>query len=146
MLRVSLILSVVAIVLVFAGAYVYDNISGADLREATGLVVSAESFPVYLETHPLFDKLPEKTNFEINFGSTAYSISKKRVSENSASENPDFSVSLPDKYASRIGEIGLCATLKEATAKGEIEFSLGASKLELFLKYRKLVKYRDCLK
>lgn len=146
MLRVSLILSVLGIALVFAAAYIYDNVSGVEFREATGLVVSAESFPVYLETHPLFDKLPEKTNFEINFGNKAYLISKKSVNEKSVAENPDFSVSLPEKYASRVGEIGLCATLKEAFANGEIDVSLGVSKFELFLKYRKLVKYRDCLK
>ncbi len=146
MLRASLILSVLVIALVFAAAYFYDNVSGIDLREATGLVVSLESFPVYLETHPLFDKLPEKANFEINFGGNAYAVSKNGVNENGVVENPDFSLSLPDKYASRIGEVGLCAALKEAVTNGEIEFSTSASKFELFLKYRKLVKYRDCLR
>ncbi len=145
MFRVSLILSVFAIFLVFVGAYVYDIVSGTEFREATGLVVSAKSFPVYLETHPLFDKLPEKANFKINFGDKTYAISKKGVNENSTIENSDFSVSLPDKYTSRIGEIGLCAALKEAVTNGELEFSAEASKFELFLRYAKLVKYRNCL-
>ncbi len=146
MFRVPLVLSVLAIALIFAAAYVYDGIAETELREATGLVVNAESFPVYLETHPLFDDLPEKTNFEINFGDDSYAVSGRSVTANVFAENPDFSVSLPEEYASRIGEVGLCAALKEATDNGEVEISTTLSKFELFLKYRKLVKYRDCLK
>ncbi|MEK6847467.1 MAG: hypothetical protein AABY16_04845 [Nanoarchaeota archaeon] len=145
MLKISLVLSVLAVVLIFAVAYFYDSVAGVDLREATGLVVSAESFPTYLETHPLFDDLPEKTNFEINFGDDSYAVSGGSVTANAVAENPDFSVSLPEEYASRVGEIGLCAALKEAINNGEIQVSAEISKFELFLKYRKLVKYRDCL-
>ena len=145
MFKISLVLSVLAVALIFVAAYFYDGAAGVELREATGLAVSVESFPVYLETHPLFKDLPEKTNFEVNLGGHAYAVSGNGVTANTVAENPDFSVNLPEKYTSRIGEVGLCAALKEAIKNRDIELSTGLSKFELFMKYRKLVKYRECL-
>jgi len=145
MLRVSLILSAIVVFLIFTAAYVYDSIANKEISEATGLAVNVESFPVYLETHPLFNDLPKKTNFEINLGDNSYAVSGSSVTANAVAENPDFSVSLPEEYVSRVGVAGLCAALKEAITDGEIEISTGLSKFELFVKYRKLVKYRDCI-
>ncbi len=145
MLKASFVLGGIAIFLLLIGALIYDSVADVNLGEATGLAVSLESFPVYLETHPLFKDLPKSANVEINLGENNYAVSGKSVTANVIADNPDLTVNLPERYVSRIGEVGLCSALKEAIAGGEIEISTELSKLELFMKYRKLIKYRDCL-
>ena len=145
MLKFSVVLSVIAVVVLFAGVLIYDSSLSVDLHEATGLVVSTESFPVYLETHPFFKALPDKANVEISIGNNNYAVSGKTVTANAVSENPDLTVKLPESYTSRIGEVGLCTALKEAVSNGDIKISTELSKFELFVKYRGLLKYRSCL-
>lgn len=145
MLKVSIVVGLSALLILLVSVLIYDSVASVNLREATGLAVSVESFPVYLETHPLFKDLPNNADVEISIGENNYAVSKKSVSANVVSENPDLTVKLPERYVSRIGEVGLCNALKEAINNGEIEISTELSKFELFMKYRKLVKYRDCL-
>ena len=144
MIKTPLILTGLAVLVLFLGVIVYDDISTIGFREATGLVVSVDSFPVYLEAHPLFKDLPKGSNVEIDLGNSKFAVSDKSVTTKSTVSEPDITVKLPDRYASRFGEVGLCVALGEAVANGEIEVSTELSKFELFLKYRKLLKYRKC--
>jgi len=134
----------VALILLL-GAVLFIDSSNTRLNEATGLVVSVESFPSYLETHPVMKLLPNDASVEVVIGSNIYEINGRSVSLTGSAVDGDVSVYLPDGYVTRIGELGLCSAIKEANKNGELNVETHSSKLKLILKYRKLFKYRDCL-
>lgn len=115
------------------------------LSEATGLAVSVESFPVYMETHPLLKDLPKDSSISLTIGGQAYGISGKDVQVDKVINNADISIELPSGYESRIGEVGLCSAVKEAIEKNELVIETHLSKAKLLMKYYKLIKYRDCV-
>ena len=128
------------------GAVLFIDSSNTRWGEATGLVISAESFPTYLETHPVFKSLPNSASVGLVIGNNNYDVSDEGVRLTSElSDEKDVSISLPDGYLNRIGELGLCSAIKEANKKGELNVETYDSKFSLILKYRKLFKYRDCL-
>ncbi|MEK6793090.1 MAG: hypothetical protein AABX96_02655 [Nanoarchaeota archaeon] len=135
----------VALVLLL-GVILFIDSSNNKLSEATGLVVSIESFPTYLETHPVFKSLPNGAFIEVVIGENNYEISDSGVYlTNELFDKKDVSVYLPGEYLSRIGELGLCSAIKEANKNGDLNVEIYTSKLNLLLKYRKLLKYRNCL-
>jgi len=134
----------VALILLL-GAVLFIDSSNTRLNEATGLVVSVESFPSYLETHPVMKLLPKDASVEVVIGSNVYEINGRSVYLTGNAVKGDVSVYLPDGYVTRIGELGLCSAIKEANKNGELNVETHSSKLKLILKYRKLFKYRDCL-
>ena len=139
-------ISVFVALALLLGIVLFMDSSNTRLGEATGLVVSVESFPSYLEAHPVMKLLPKSASVEVIIGKNNYEISNggvKLVSK--LSDKKDVSISLPEGYITRIGELGLCSAIKEANKNGELNVETHSSKLKLILKYRKLFKYRDCL-
>ena len=143
-LKIIIVLCIAVLVAAF-GLFIFLDLSSATLHEATGLVVGLESFPVYLETHPLMKALPKDASVAITIGGQAYGISGNSVSVDTVRTDADISIGLPAGYDSRIGEIGFCSALKEAVADNVLQIETSASKMKLLFKYRKLLKYRDCL-
>ena len=135
----------IAGLLIVLGLFLFLDSYSATLHEATGLVVGLSSFPVYLETHPIMNALPDDASIAITIGGQAYGISGHSVSVDTVLTNADVSITLPAGYDSRIGELGLCSALKQAVADNALQVETSASKMKLLFKYRKLLKYRECL-
>lgn len=140
----AVVLGFIVLIVVF-GLFVFLDDSAKTLHEATGLVVSAESFPVYLETHPVVDALPKDAAVAITIGGQAYGVEGHTVSTDTVIADPDISVNLPAGYEARIGQVGLCQGLREAVASNSLQIEHSVSTMTLFFKYRKLLKYRECL-
>jgi hypothetical protein len=122
-----------------------DSFNGA-INEATGLAVSSESFPTYLETHPAVSNLPKDALIGVKIGATSYEIEGREVSKIQDSLEGDVVVTLPEGYEEVIGELGLCKAIRKAYLEDKISVETSLNKMSLFLKYRKLLKYGDCLK
>ncbi len=139
-----IVLSFVFLIALFGIAMFFDQ-KNIQLSEATGLVVSLESFPVYMETHPIMKDIPKDAAISLEIGGQAYGISNKRIIKDEIISNPDIFIGLPEGYESRIGEIGLCSALNEAIKGGELNFETYVSNTKLITKYYKLIKYKKCL-
>ncbi len=135
---------VIFIAVAFSMFLFIDSLNG-NLSEATGLVVSTESFPTYLETHPVASDLPKNSNVGINIGNNVYEIKGSEVHLTDRLLNKVLIVSLPEGYEEVIGELGICNSIKKAYLENELKVETFSSKAKLFLKYRKLLKYSDCL-
>ncbi|MEK6909165.1 MAG: hypothetical protein AABX23_03880 [Nanoarchaeota archaeon] len=136
---------IIFLALAFVMFLFIDSFNG-NLNEATGLVVNTESFPNYLETHPAVESLPKSSSLELIIGSKTYEIDGKNVIlSDGKNTDKDIKVILPQGYESVIGEIGLCDAIKKANKNKELDFELYVNKATLLLKYRKLLKYSDCL-
>ncbi len=140
----AIILSSVLVVALFGLALFLDS-GNSRLSEATGLVVTTETFPVYMETHPLMKDLPKDSSISLTIGGQAYGISGKIIQVDKVINNADVSIELPAGYESRIGLVGLCSAVKEAIKNGDIQIETKISKTKLMLKYYKLIKYRSCV-
>ena len=142
----KLVIAVVSVAVLFLFVFVLFIDSGkAELHEATGLALSVESFPVYMETHPLIKALPDDASVSLIIGGQAYGISGKINQVDKVLNDADISIELPSGYEHRIGEVGLCSAVNEAVKNGDLSFETKLSKTKLFLKYYKLVKYRKCV-
>lgn len=122
-----------------------DSFSG-NLNEATGLVVSEGSFPTYLETHPAIESMPKSSSIGVVIGDNSYEIEGRSVYTTNSEVTNDIEIMLPENYETIIGELGLCDAIKKANSENDLKIELHASKATLFLKYRKLLKYSECLK
>lgn len=122
-----------------------DSFKGK-INEATGLAVSIESFPTYLETHPAIESLPKSSIVELKIGETTYEIEGRNVHKEQVIKEKDVKITLPSGYETIIGEIGLCNAIKKANSEKDLKVDFYTSKPMLFLKYRKLLKYRECIK
>jgi hypothetical protein len=137
-------LSLVGVLLVFGGLLYLRGQTGVQLYEATGLVVDGASFPVYLETHPLFRDLPSKTRIDVVIGDIHYGITGNTINRGRP-ENPDLTVELLEGYETVIGQKGLCEAIREAHSRGELAVTPHVSTAKLLFKYSGLLKYRTCL-
>ena len=136
-------LGVVCLVLVL-GTVIFLDETNTSIYEATGLVVSLESFPTYVETHPIMRDIPKDASVSLEIGGQSYGIEGKRVIKDRVISEPDISVKLPEGYEVRIGEVGLCTALREAVKDGELTFETHISKTRILTKYYKLIKYNKC--
>ncbi len=139
-----IVLSAVLVVGIVCVALWLDS-GNTRLSEATGLVVTTETFPVYMETHPLLKDLPKDASISLTIGGQAYGISGKSIQVDKVINDADISIELPSGYEGRIGEVGLCSAVKEAIKNGDVKFETKVSKTKLMLKYYKLIKYRSCV-
>lgn len=121
-----------------------DSLKG-NTTEATGLVVSEESFPTYLETHPAIEGMPDSSLVELNIGDNTYEIEGQHVYLTQSEGEKDLKITLPSGYEEIIGQIGLCNAVKKANENNELGVELHASKATILFKYRKLLKYGECL-
>ena len=135
----------VLITISLLGLALFLDSSNTKISEATGLVVNLQSFPVYMETHPLLKDLPNDSSISLIIGGQAYGISGKEIQVDRVVKDADISIELPSGYESRIGEIGLCSAVKEALQKGDLKFETSISKTKLLMKYYKLIKYKECV-
>ncbi len=116
------------------------------LNEATGLIVSTDSFQTYLETHPAIENLPKKAAIEIQIGENDYEIEGQNVKlSNKDVDEKDIKISLPEGFEGVIGELGLCGAVKKAYNENTLNVETYASRVSLLLKYHKLLKYSDCI-
>ncbi len=143
--KYAIIISSILVITLFSFALFLDS-GNSRLSEATGLVVTTENFPVYMETHPLLKNLPKDSSISLTIGGQAYGISGKSIQVDKVINDADISIELTSGYESRIGEIGLCSAIKEAVKNGDMQIETKLSKAKLMLKYYKLIKYRDCVK
>src|SRR5687767_7777489 len=73
-----------------------DSFKGNTNNEATGLVVSTESFPTYLETHPAIASMPKSSAIELDIGGSIYEIEGQNVHiTDKEIVNKDIKISLP---------------------------------------------------
>ncbi|MSS74034.1 hypothetical protein EXS72_00135 [Candidatus Pacearchaeota archaeon] len=142
--KLMIVISSFLILSLFGIVWILD-FDTAKMYETTGLVVSAESFPIYIETHPLIKELPKDSAISLVIGNKIYRLSKNHLEIDKQIEKSDVIISLPNGYESIIGEKGLCNSVKDAVKNEELKFETKISKTKLFLKYRNLIKYRDCL-
>lgn len=129
----------------FAMFLFIDSLNG-DMNEATGLIVSEGSFPTYLETHPAIESMPKSSSVGVVIGENNYEIEGRSVYLSNDEIDNDIKVILPADYEEIIGELGLCDAIRKANTENNLKIELHASKATLFLKYRKLLKYSECLK
>lgn len=115
------------------------------LNEATGLVVSEQSFSTYLETHPAIESMPKSSSVGLVIGSKNYQIEGKSVNEITDHGEEDLRITLPENYETIIGDMGLCEAIRKANSENQLKVELYSSKAVLLLKYRKLLKYGECL-
>lgn len=115
------------------------------LNEATGLIVSEESFPTYLETHPAIGSMPKSSSVGLVIGSKNYEIEGRNVYLINEHANEDFKITLPENYETIIGDLGLCEAVRKANKDNQLKVDLYVNKAFLLLKYRKLLKYSECL-
>lgn len=138
---------VVAIFLALAFVmFLFIDSFNSKVSEATGLVVSVDSFPVYLETHPIISSLPKSASVGIKIGETFYEVEGNKVSLGNDFSTKDVIVTLPSGFEDVIGSLGLCGAIKKANNDKELVVETFSSKTSLLFKYRKLLKYSDCLK
>ncbi|MEK6915965.1 MAG: hypothetical protein AABW89_05495 [Nanoarchaeota archaeon] len=140
-----LVFSVILFLGLALGMFMFIDSFKGKLNEATGLVVEAGSFPTYLETHPLISALPRDASIGIKIGSLFYEIDGRNVYLKEELSDEDIIISLPEGYEKIIGVVGLCEAVRKAHAENEVNIEMFSSKVSLFLKYRKLLKYSDCL-
>jgi len=139
-------LAVIASLLILFGIFMFVDSYQKEVSEATGLVVSEGSFPTYLETHPAINDMPKSASVELSIGKNLYLVNGKDVSEISEEEKEkDIKITLPEGYENVMGKIGLCESLRKASSENSLGFEIYSSKTVLLLKYRKLLKYRECL-
>lgn len=138
---------VVAIFLAVAfSMFIFIDSLNGNLNEATGLVVSEDSFSTYLETHPAIESMPKSSSVELVIGDTIYEIEGRNVYVSEKQMDNDLKISLPEGYEKVIGEFGLCEAMRMANKDNSLNVELYSSKTMLFLKYRNLLKYGECLK
>ncbi len=128
------------------GMFLFIDSFKGSLNEATGLVVSDGSFPTYLETHPAIESMPKSSSIDIVIGNNNYEIEGRNVYINNNEVDSDIKVILPENYESIIGELGLCEAIRKANSDNDLKIELYTNKATLLLKYRKLLKYGECLK
>jgi len=139
------------VVLIFIGLafamFMFIDSFDSNLSEATGLVVSGESFPTYVETHPAISSLPKSASIGVKIGSNVYEIDGRDIHDvDSLADDNDVVVTLPEGYESVIGELGLCDAVRKANGENNLNVEIFSSKTKLFLKYGRLLKYGECLK
>ncbi len=137
-------LSVVFLITVFGIALFFDQ-RNTQISEATGLVVNLDSFPVYIETHPIMNSLPKDASISLEIGEQTYGISGKNIDKDKILSDPHISIKLPKNYEIRIGEIGLCSAIGEAVKNGDLDIETHISNTKLLIKYYSLIKYKKCL-
>lgn len=128
------------------GMFLFIDSFKGSLNEATGLVVSEGSFPTYLETHPAIESMPKSSSIDVVIGDNNYEIEGRSVYLNNNEVDSDIKVILPENYESIIGELGLCDAIRKANRDNDLKIELYTNKAALLLKYRKLLKYGECLK
>ncbi|MEK6894378.1 MAG: hypothetical protein AABX10_02860 [Nanoarchaeota archaeon] len=128
------------------GLFLFIDSFKGNLNEATGLIVGEDSFPTYLETHPAIESMPKSSSIGVIIGENNYEIDGRSVYLNNGEMDNDIEVILPENYETIIGELGLCDAIKKANSDNDLKIELHANKATLLLKYRKLLKYSECLK
>lgn len=132
------------LVILILGIVIFFDETKSRVSEATGLVVSLESFPTYVETHPIMKDIPKDATINLEIGGQAYGIAGKEIIKDKIIAYPDISISFPAGYETRIGEIGICSALEEAVKNEDLNLEIYASKTKLLTKYYKLIKYKKC--
>lgn len=128
----------------FSMFLIIDSFNGK-LNEATGLIVSQESFPTYLETHPAIESMPKSSSVGLVIGNKNYEIEGKSVYPVTEHSEEDIKITLPENYETTIGTLGLCEAIRKASKENQLKVELYTNKAFLLLKYRKLLKYGECL-
>ena len=140
----------IATVIIFLGLafsmFLFIDSFDNKFSEATGLAVSSESFPTYLETHPAIENMPKSSSIGIVIGNRNYEIEGKNVYLSDKQKINDIKITLPEDYEAVIGDLGLCEAVRKATKNNEFGVDFHINKAILLLKYRKLLKYGGCLK
>ncbi len=133
------------VALLIAGYFIYDGFFAKPPSSAwTPREITQENLPSELGRLAVVQEMPESGVIGLRVGEEDYAISGKSVSSGLA-ENADISVSLPESYLDIVGEQGWCAGLQQAKANGDLQVDLRQSTSSLAVKYRALLKYRECL-
>jgi len=87
--------------------------------------------------------LPESAVIELKVGEDYYTVSRDSISAGRPSSS-DLTISLPADYADQISE-SLCEMIKRANENRDLEIEMHSSQTALMWKYRRMLKYRECL-
>lgn len=143
----EIILIIVALVVASVGTYFYFSKSSSESSSGSSwsaITVTSESLPAQLEEYSAVQRLPEEGVIALTVGTMGYTIRKGSVSTG-LPENPDVSLTLPEKYFDIMGQYGWCTALSIARAKDELGIELHGSSAQLAWKYKSLATYRQCL-
>jgi uncharacterized protein YpmS len=156
--RIIVIILVVVMIMIIA-LYFLGKTAGffssrknpSSFETSEKIIVTKETLPLYLESHPLTSELPDDGEIELQLYSfssgkrvweESYVLTKDRVYEGRA-KNPDVIIFLDAKYVDDLGNI--CGALTEAREHNDIAIEIKQSTPALLWKYRTLVAYKDCL-
>ena len=139
-----IILGVLLVIAIGIVSYLVWLFSPASFGEHVPVDLSAETLPGYLSAQQIVKSLPKTTDIQVNFGENEYVIEEGSI-DFGESEDPDVTIELPEEYIDKIGEEGLCVSLQEAIANGDLEVTTEMTEAELMWKYRALLKYRGCI-
>ena len=137
---VVVVTGVVVFALVFWLAY---NDEETIYRNNEPVKLTPENLPIYLSSLEIVDDLPSDGKINLNIGDLNYKITRGDVEIGSFDE-ADVVVDLPENYLEKLG-YGVCSTIKEAMKKKEIVITTNLPSTEILWKYKKLLKYRDCI-
>ncbi len=108
--------------------------------------LTEENLPAYMESTSLIKDLPEDSKALIIFGDNSYSIENNEVNVGAGENSPDLVVTIPEDYLNKEWS-GICSLLREASQNNDlsVKAKTSMSKTELLWKYRKMLKYKECV-
>jgi hypothetical protein len=115
--------------------------------------ITKENIVYYLEQQPFVNALPSNAMISLklyNFNSgkreieKSYVITKGDVKE-STQDNYDLEIQIHSKYLQDLGRLGFCDTVKKAQDSGDLGIETKLSQISLAIKYKSMMKYKDCL-
>jgi len=107
------------------------------------VLLTPENLPAYLSSNSIIKEMPSSAKLTIYFGDRVYSLKDEEIIL-SEIPDPEIIISIPENYLNHEWT-SFCSLAKTASSNGDLQVNLIASKTKLALKYRNLIKYRDCL-
>jgi hypothetical protein len=135
--------AVLIVVLVIWYMFISGSKGGSKEYVAGSITVTPENLPSFLASFEMINDVPKKGSIYLEMGELDYEITRGEVRVGEPS-NPDIVVYMPEEYVGKFGN-GICTTLREAMRNGDLYYETSLSKTELLWKYKKMMKYRDCV-
>ena len=146
---------VAAIILVTAGYFVFSNEknppTSGQVVKGERETVTMQTFPSYIKNVDIVKDLPKDSVVSLKFynfntGKRAidaqYVISSGQARLGSA-DNPELEILIHSKYFSEMNDF--CKAFKNAKESNDVAYWSNINSAKFLWKYRKMMKYRDCL-
>lgn len=118
------------------------------ISTASSTKITIDNFGPMLSENEIVKNLPSDAMINLillnESVEKSYILSKNNVSLGK-SESPDVVLTLPIKYLDNLTTQNFCGIVKAANANKELSVDLKLSMTRFLIKYRSVLKYRDCL-